>query len=50
MKPRNEKKTATVILRLPDEMKKKIKEQAVKRGISSGEAVRVAIKFFLAHH
>lgn len=45
---KREKKTSTVVVRLPDELKEKIKKLAQKRNISSGEAVRLAVQFFLA--
>lgn len=50
MKKKSEKKTSTVIVRLPDELKAKIKKLAEKRGISTGEAVRIAVQFFLVQN
>lgn len=47
MKKKSEKKTSTVIVRLPDELKAKIKKLAEKRGISTGEAVRIAVQFLV---
>lgn len=46
MKRKCEKKTSTVVVRLPDDLKAKLKKLAEKRGISTGEAVRLAILFF----
>lgn len=43
---KSEKKTSTVVVRLPDELKAKLKKIAAKRGVSTGEAVRLAILFY----
>ena len=42
-----EKKTAQIVVRLPEDLKERIQKLAEKRKITPGEAVRRSIQYFL---